>query len=77
MMKKKFGIDAAKDYAHLEPVRKPHLRTFAFMVVFLVRAARYAREWREQQKVKKRLNEALERARRGQLMKRIEAAGRG
>ncbi|KAI4111415.1 MAG: hypothetical protein LQ339_000614 [Xanthoria mediterranea] len=77
MMKKKFGIDAEKDYAHLEPVRKPHLRTFAFMIVFLVRAARYAREWNEQKKVKKRLNEALERARRGQLMKRIEAAGRG
>lgn len=77
MIKKKFGIDAEKDYAHLEPVKKPHLRTFAFMIMFLVRAKRYAREWNEQKKVKKLLNEALERARRGQLMKRIEAAGRG
>ncbi|KAL8999650.1 MAG: hypothetical protein Q9169_001610 [Polycauliona sp. 2 TL-2023] len=77
MMKKYFGIDAEKDYAHLEPVKKPHLRTYAFMIMFLVRAKRYAREWNEQKKVKKQLNEALERARRGQLMKRIEAAGRG
>ena len=77
MMKKHFDIDAEKDYAHLEPVKKPHLRTYAFMIMFLVRAKRYAREWNEQKKVKKQLNEALERARRGQLMKRIEAAGRG
>ncbi|KAL8844401.1 MAG: hypothetical protein Q9176_001311 [Flavoplaca citrina] len=77
MMKKHFGIDAEKDYAHLEPVKKPHLRTYAFMIMFLVRAKRYAREWNEQKKVKKQLNEALERARRGQLMKKIEAAGRG
>ncbi|KAI4262994.1 MAG: hypothetical protein L6R42_001843, partial [Xanthoria sp. 1 TBL-2021] len=40
MIKKKFGIDAEKDYAHLEPVKKPHLRTFAFMIMFLVRAKR-------------------------------------
>ncbi|KAL8846361.1 MAG: hypothetical protein Q9221_008540 [Calogaya cf. arnoldii] len=77
MMKKKFGIDAEKDYAHLEPVKKPHLRTFAFMIMFLVRAKRYAREWNEQKKVEKLLSKALEKARRERLMKRIEAAGRG
>ncbi|KAL8674313.1 MAG: hypothetical protein Q9168_001306 [Polycauliona sp. 1 TL-2023] len=77
MMKKYFGIDAEKDLAHLEPVRKPSLRKYAFMIMFLVRAKRYAREWNEQLKVKKQLNEALERARRGRLIKRIEAAGRG
>lgn len=77
MFKKRFGIDAEKEFAHLEPVKKPHLRTYAFMVMFLVRAKRYAREWMEQKKVKKQLNEALERARRAQLIKRIEAAGRG
>ncbi|KAL8858407.1 MAG: hypothetical protein Q9178_005088 [Gyalolechia marmorata] len=77
MFKKKFGIDAERDYAHLEPVKKPHLRTFAFMIMFLVRAKRYAREWNEQKKVKKQLNEALARARRGVLIKKIEAAGRG
>ncbi|KAL8726900.1 MAG: hypothetical protein Q9166_006389 [cf. Caloplaca sp. 2 TL-2023] len=77
MFKKKFGIDAEKEFAHLEPVKKPHLRTYAFMIMFLVRAKRYAKEWTEQKKVKKQLNEALERARRGALIKKIEAAGRG
>ncbi|KAL8771693.1 MAG: hypothetical protein Q9209_002884 [Squamulea sp. 1 TL-2023] len=77
MFKKNFGIDAEKQFAHLEPVKKPHLRTYAFMVCFLVRAKRYAREWNEQKKVKKQLNEALERARRGVLIKKLEAAGRG
>ncbi|KAL8789060.1 MAG: hypothetical protein Q9213_001323 [Squamulea squamosa] len=77
MFKKNFGIDAEKQFAHLEPVKKPHLRTYAFMICFLVRAKRYAREWNEQKKVKKQLNKALEKARRGVLIKKLEAAGRG
>ncbi|KAL8819575.1 MAG: hypothetical protein Q9223_002019 [Gallowayella weberi] len=77
MFKKRLGIDAEKEFAHLERAKKPHLRTYAFMVMFLVRAKRYAWEWREQRKVKGRLDEALERARKGQLIKKLEAAGRG
>ncbi|KAL8707117.1 MAG: hypothetical protein Q9225_007823, partial [Loekoesia sp. 1 TL-2023] len=74
LMKKNFGIDAAM--FDPEPVRKPHLRTFAIMVVFTLRCKRYADEWTEQKKVKGALNRALEEARRGVLRKRIEAAGR-
>ncbi|KAL9002018.1 MAG: hypothetical protein Q9188_005035 [Gyalolechia gomerana] len=74
MMKKNFGIDASQFTP--QPVKKPHLRTFAIMIVFMSRCKRYASEWTEQKKVKGALNKALEEARRGQLRKRIEAAGR-
>lgn len=73
-MKKYFGIDAAK--LTPEPRRKPSLRKYAHAVVFTLRCGRFAREWKEQQKVKTALNRALEVARRGVLRKRIEAAGR-
>ncbi|KAL8700800.1 MAG: hypothetical protein Q9201_005257 [Fulgogasparrea decipioides] len=74
MFKKKFGIDVAA--TDPEPPRKRHIKTYAFMIVFWLRCKRYADEWTEQKKVKGMLNRALEEARRGQLMKRIEAAGR-
>ncbi|KAI4199228.1 MAG: hypothetical protein LQ348_001924 [Seirophora lacunosa] len=74
LMKKYFGIDAAK--LTPEPRRKPSLRKYAHAVVFTLRCGRFAREWKEQQKVKTALNRALEVARRGVLRKRIEAAGR-
>ncbi|KAL8931250.1 MAG: hypothetical protein Q9211_007111, partial [Gyalolechia sp. 1 TL-2023] len=74
MMKKNFGIDASQFTP--EPVKKPHLRTFALMIVFMSRCKRYADEWTAQKKVKGALNRALEEARRAQLRKRIEAAGR-
>ncbi|KAL9596184.1 MAG: hypothetical protein Q9219_005970 [cf. Caloplaca sp. 3 TL-2023] len=74
MMKKNFGIDAKQ--FDPEPVKKPHLRTYAILVVFTLRCKRYADEWTEQKKVKGALNKALEEARRGALRKRIEAAGR-
>lgn len=75
LMKKNFGIDASKFTP--EPKRKPSLRKFAHAVIFTLRCKRYADEWTEQKKVKKTLNRALEEARRAQLRKRIEAAGRG
>ena len=74
LMKKNFGIDASK-FAP-EPKRKTSIKRAVVVVVFLLRCKRYADEWTEQKKVKGALNKALEEARRGVLMRRIEAKGR-
>ena len=73
MFKKKLGIDVAA--THPEPKRKRHVKTYAVMLIFIMRCKRYADEWKDQQTLKTRLNKALVKARRERLTERIEAAG--
>ncbi|KAL8710461.1 MAG: hypothetical protein Q9220_004893 [cf. Caloplaca sp. 1 TL-2023] len=76
MFKKKLGIDVAAMDGPRPPPKK-HVRTVAWSIIFTLRCKRYADEWTEQKKVKLRLNKALEVARRGVLMKQIQARGLG
>ncbi|KAL8691680.1 MAG: hypothetical protein Q9218_003155 [Villophora microphyllina] len=75
MFKKKFGIDAA--VSHPEPPRKKRIKRYASVLIFIMRCKRYAIEWKEQQKVKGRLNKAVEVARGERLKARLIEAGRG
>ncbi|KAL8871377.1 MAG: hypothetical protein Q9174_002776 [Haloplaca sp. 1 TL-2023] len=73
MMKKTFGIDVAK--THPEPKRKRHVKTYAVMLIFMMRCKRYADEWKDQQTLKAKLNKALVKARRERLTERVQQAG--